>query len=54
MPSLWNRVPSESNQLSSMLQAISLKIAVKKNLTKPIKLFMGLKTQFIKHKNSTF
>ena len=36
MPSLWNRVPSESNHLSPMLQAISLNMAVKKNSTKPI------------------
>ena len=33
---LWNRVPSESNHLSPMLQAISLNMAVKKNSTKPI------------------
>ena len=36
MPTLWNRVPSESNHLSPMLQAISLITAVKKNSTKPI------------------
>ena len=36
MPTLWNRVPSESNHLSPMLQAISLDMAVKKNSTKPI------------------
>ena len=30
MPSLWNRFPSESNYLSPMLRAISLKMAVKK------------------------
>ena len=36
MPSLWNRFPSESNYLSPMLRAISLKMAVKKNSTKPI------------------
>ena len=36
MPTLWNRVPSESNHLSPMLQAISLNMAVKKNSTKPI------------------
>ena len=36
MPTLWNRVPSESNHLSPMLRAISLNMAVKKNSTKPI------------------
>ena len=36
MPTLWNRVPSESNTLSPMLRAISLNMAVKKNLTKPV------------------
>ena len=36
MPSLWNRVPSESNHLSPMLRAISLNMAVKKNSTKPV------------------
>ena len=36
MPTLWNRVPSESNHLSPMLQAISLNMAVKNNSTKPI------------------
>ena len=35
-PTLWNRDPSESNSLSPMLRAISLNMAVKKNLTKPI------------------
>ena len=34
VPNLWNRVPSESNTLSPMLQAISLNMAVKKNSTK--------------------
>ena len=36
MPTFWDRVPSESNHLSPMLQAISLNMAVKKNSTKPI------------------
>ena len=36
MPTLWSRVPSESNTLSPMLWAISLKMAVKKNLNKPV------------------
>ena len=36
MPTLWNRVPSKSNHLFPMLQAISLNMAVKKNSTKPI------------------
>ena len=36
MPTLWNRVPSESNHLSPMLQGISLNMAVKKNSTKPV------------------
>ena len=36
MPTLWNRVPSESNHLSPMLRTISLNMAVKKNSTKPI------------------
>ena len=36
VPNLWSRVPSESNTLSPMLQAISLNIAVKKNSTKPV------------------
>ena len=36
IPTLWNRVPSESNRLSPMLRAISLNMAVKKNSTKPI------------------
>ena len=31
VPNLWNRVPSESNTLLPMLQAISLNMAVKKN-----------------------
>ena len=33
---LWGRVPSESNTLLPMLQAISLNMAVKKNSTKPV------------------
>ena len=36
MPLLWNRVPSESNDLSPMLQAIMLNMAVKNNYNKPI------------------
>ena len=36
MPTLWNRVPSESNTLPPMLRAFSLYIAVKKNWTKPV------------------
>ena len=36
VPNLWSRVPSESNTLSPMLQAISLNMAVKKNSTKPV------------------
>ena len=35
IPTLWNRVPSESNTLSSMLRAVSLNMAVKKNSNKP-------------------
>ena len=36
VPNLWSRVPSESNTLLPMLQAISLNMAVKKNSTKPV------------------
>ena len=36
MPTLRNRVPSESNHLHPTLRAISLNMAVKKNSTKPI------------------
>ena len=36
IPTLWNRVPSESNTLSPMLQAISLNMAIKKNSNKPV------------------
>ena len=36
MPTLCNRVPSESNYLSPMLKAINLNMAVKKNSVKPI------------------
>ena len=36
VPNLWNRFPSESNTLSSMLWAISLNMAIKKNSTKPV------------------
>ena len=35
-PNLWNRVPSESNTLLPILQAIRLNMAVKKNSTKPV------------------
>ena len=49
-------VPSESNHLSPMFRAISFNMAVKRNSTKPIdpSNFMGLKTQFVKHKSNTF
>ena len=36
IPTLWNRVPSESNTLSPMLQAISLNMTIKKNSRKPV------------------
>ena len=36
VPNLWSRVPSESNTLLPMLQAISLNMTVKKNSTKPV------------------
>ena len=36
MPTIWNRVPSESNHLCPMLRAITLNMAVKKNSTKPV------------------
>ena len=36
IPTLWNRVPSESNTLSPMLRAISLNMAIKKNSSKPV------------------
>ena len=36
VPNLWSRVPSESNTLLLMLQAISLNMAVRKNSTKPV------------------
>ena len=36
MPNLWSRVPSESNTLSPMLQAISLNMAVKTNSLKSV------------------
>ena len=36
IPTLWNRVPSESNTLSPLLQAISLNMALKKNSNKPV------------------
>ena len=36
IPTLWNRVPSESNTLSPMLRAISLNMAIKKNSNKPV------------------
>ena len=34
IPTLWNRVPSESNTLSPMLRAISLNMTIKKNSSK--------------------
>ena len=36
IPTLWNRVPSESNTLSPMLRAISLNLTIKKNSSKPV------------------
>ena len=36
IPTLWSRVPSESNTLSHMLQAISLNMTIKKNSSKPV------------------
>ena len=36
MPNPWSRVPSQSNILSPMLQAISLNMAVRKNPRKPV------------------
>ena len=36
IPTLWNRVPSESNTLSPMLRAISLNMTIKKNSSKPV------------------
>ena len=36
IPTLWKRVPSESNTLSPMLQTISLNMAIKKNSNKPV------------------
>ena len=36
IPTLWNRVPSESNTLSPVLRAISLNMAIKKNSNKPV------------------
>ena len=36
IPTLWNRVSSESNTLSPMLQAISLNMAIKKNSNKSV------------------
>ena len=36
MPTLWSKVPSESNTLSPTLGAISLNMAVKKNSTKHV------------------
>ena len=45
VPNLWSRVPSESNTLLPMLQAISFNMAVKKSSTKPVDPsdFMSLK-----------
>ena len=36
IPTLWNRVPSESNTLSPMVRAISLNMTIKKNSSKPV------------------
>ena len=36
IPTLWNRVHSEFNALSPMLQAISLNMTIKKNSSKPV------------------
>ena len=36
IPTLWDRVPSESNTLSPMLQVISLNTTIKKNSSKPV------------------
>ena len=36
IPTLWNRVPSDSKTLSPMLWAISLNIAIEKNSNKPV------------------
>ena len=36
IPTLWNRVPSESKTLSPMLRAISLNMTIKKNSSKPV------------------
>ena len=57
IPTLSNRVPSESNTLSPMLRAISLNMTIKKNSSKPIDpctFFMGLKTQAVQLKRSAF
>ena len=56
MSTLWNRVPSESNHLSPILRAISLNMAVNEfhQTYQSINLFMGLKTQFVKHESNTF
>ena len=36
IPTLWKRVPSESNTLSPMLRVISLNMVIKKNSNKPV------------------
>ena len=36
MPTLWNRVPSESSTLSTMSRGISFNMAVKNTVTKPV------------------
>ena len=51
VPNLWSKVPSESNTLSPMLQAISLNMALKKNSTKPVDTSNFF---FNHHKRSTF
>ena len=36
IPTLWKRVPSESNTLSPMLRAISLNMTIEKNSSQPV------------------
>ena len=36
IPTLWNRVPSESNILSPMVRAISLNMIIRTNSSKPV------------------
>ena len=53
---LWNRVPSESDYLFPMLQAISLKMAVKKKSTRPADPlnFLWVSNRIVKRKYSNF